>query len=321
MGGRSDPGPSRSVPASLPSPISLADAYAYCRRITRASSSNFYHAFRLLTWERQNALCAVYAFCRFIDDIADQDTPRPEPADPEAGPPPRNRTKRLARLLNRWRDELSECYRGQPNHPISRALADAVRRFPIRQADLSGIIDGVEMDLARMRYQTFAELYDYCYRVASLVGLVCIEIFGYRSPRARDYAVHLGVAFQLTNIMRDVGEDAERGRIYLPLEDLAHFGCSEADVLGRRYTPAFVELMRFQDERARAYYGRAVSELDAGDRRSLVAAEAMRLIYSRLLKKIAQHHYNVFTRRITLPTAYKLGLAVTAWAWGRSSAA
>lgn len=305
-------------PGSIPSQddtgaSSLAEAYAYCRRITRESSSNFYHAFRLLTWERHNALCAVYAFCRFIDDIADQAPPETGRME-AAGAPRPDRVHPLANLLQRWRDELADCYGGAPLHPISRALADTVRRFPIRQEDLAGIIDGVEMDLGRTRYRTFAELYDYCYRVASLVGLVCIEIFGYRSPRARDYAIDLGIAFQLTNILRDVGEDAQRSRIYLPLKDLDRFGCAETDILASMYTPAFVELMRFQDRRAREYYRSAVGHLDRGDRGSLVAAEAMRCIYFRLLGKIARRRYDVFTRRVTLPAAYKLELAVTAWA-------
>ena len=291
---------------------SLADAYAYCRRITQQSSSNFYHAFRLLTWERHNALCALYAFCRFVDDIADQDQSSPQTGES----PSRSKKERLARLLNTWREELSCCYEGTARHPISQALADAVRRFPIQQEHLSGIIDGVEMDLSRTRYQTFPELYEYCYRVASLVGLVCIEIFGYQSPQAREYAVNLGIAFQLTNIMRDVGEDAQRGRIYLPLEDLERFAYSEQELLGEEYNPAFCALMTFEGQRAQEYYDQAVGLLDRQDRRSLVAAEAMRLIYHSLLKRITLQKFNVFQQRVALSTPYKLGLALTAW--GRS---
>ena len=266
----------------LPSPQagSLAEAYAYCRYITQRSSSNFYHAFRLLTRERHNALCALYAFCRFVDDIADQDQSQIDERQPQG------RKERLAQLLNTWREELSCCYGEAPRHPISCALADTVRRFPIQQEHLAGIIDGVEMDLSRTRYQTFSELYEYCYRVASLVGLVCIEIFGYQSPRARDYAINLGIAFQLTNILRDVGEDAQRERIYLPLEDLARFEYSEQELLSHEYNAAFLELMTFEGQRAQEYYSRAVSLLDRQDRRSLVAAEAMRLIYHGLLKKL-----------------------------------
>ena len=309
-----DAGMFRERPAAglSPSPEagSLADAYAYCRDITQRSSSNFYYAFRLLTRERHNALCALYAFCRFIDDIADQDL---SPAD---GQQPQSRKERLAQLLDTWREELTCCYAGTPRHPISCALADAARRFPIQQEHLVGIIDGVAMDLSRTRYQTFSELYEYCYRVASLVGLVCIEIFGYQSPRARDYAINLGIAFQLTNIMRDVGEDAQRGRIYLPLEDLDRFAYSEQELLSHEYNAAFLKLMTFEGQRAQEYYSRAVSLLDRQDRRSLVAAEAMRLIYHRLLKRIALQQFNVFQHRVTLPTPCKVGFALAAW--GRS---
>ena len=289
---------------------SLAEAYTYCRAITQRSSSNFYHAFRLLTRERHNALCALYAFCRFVDDIADQD------GSPVDGKQARNRKERLTQLLDTWREELVHCYAGTPRHPISRALADAVRRFPIQQEHLAGIIDGVAMDLSRTRYQTFSELYEYCYRVASLVGLVCIEIFGYRSPQARDYAIHLGLAFQLTNILRDVGEDAQRGRIYLPLADLERFAYSEQKLLSHEYNAAFLQLMTFEGQRAEEYYRRAVSVLDRHDRRSLVAAEAMRLIYHGLLKRMTSQQFKVFQHRVTLPTPLKVGLALTAW--GRS---
>lgn len=287
--------------------LSLAEAYAYCRRITQRSSSNFYYAFRLLPWERHNALCAFYAFCRFIDDIADQ---------PDEGQP-YGQKERIAQLLNTWREELDRCYTAQPRHPISQALADAVRRFPIRQEGLTGIIDGVEMDLSRTRYQTFSELYEYCYRVASLVGLACIEIFGYQALQTREYAINLGVAFQLTNILRDVGEDAERARIYLPLEDLARFEYSEQELLGGVYNEAFLRLMTFEGERAQDYYRRAVSLLASQDRRSLVAAEAMRLIYRRLLKKIEMQKFDVFQQRVTLTAPCKLGLALKAWGRGQ----
>lgn len=287
--------------------LSLAEAYAYCRQITQRSSSNFYYAFRLLPRERHDALCAFYAFCRFVDDIADQ---------PVEGQP-HGQKERITQLLNTWREELDRCYMAQPRHPISQALADAVRRFPIRQEDLSGIIDGVEMDLSRTRYQTFSELYEYCYRVASLVGLVCIEIFGYRALQTREYAINLGVAFQLTNILRDVGEDAQRARIYLPLEDLARFGYSEQELLGGVYNEPFLRLMTFEGERAQDYYRRAVGLLARQDRRSLVAAEAMRLIYRRLLKKIEMQKFDVFQQRVTLTTPCKLGLALTAWGRGQ----
>jgi len=289
---------------------SLAEAYAYCRRVTQQSSSNFYYAFRLLPTEQHNALCALYAFCRFMDDIADQ---------PESKVPPGQATSRsehLTGLLNLWRQELQRCYAGTSLHPISQALADTVRRFPIAQAHLSGIIDGVEMDLHRIRYQTFTELYDYCYHVASLVGLVCIEIFGYHNSCARAYAINLGVAFQLTNILRDVGEDAQRNRIYLPREDLVRFGYGEEELRAGVYNATFTGLMAFEGKRAKEYYHRAVTNLAPEDRRSLAAAEAMRLIYKRLLNKIEAQHFKVFATRMTLPTAAKIGLALAAWGRG-----
>lgn len=289
---------------------SLSEAYAYCRRITRRSSSNFYVAFRLLSAERHNALCALYAFCRFIDDIADQ------PTIGESSLLGKGKKERLEILLNAWREELRHCYGGMPRHPISLALSDTVQRFPIQQAHLAGIIDGVEMDLRHTHYRTFEELYDYCYHVASLVGLACIEIFGYRNPSAREYAVDLGIAFQLTNILRDVGEDVQRGRVYLPEEDMVQFGYTEQDLLREIYNKAFVQLMTFEANRAREYYNRALRNRAPEDQRSLVAAEAMRLIYSRLLETLVQRRFDVFSSRVTLPSSRKVQLAFQAWARG-----
>jgi 15-cis-phytoene synthase len=289
---------------------SLTDAYVYCRQITRKSSSNFYFAFRLLPAERHNALCALYAFCRFMDDIADQ------PTIGTSSLQGRGKKERLEILLNAWREELRQCYGGTPQHPISLALSDTVQRFPIQQRHLAGIIDGVEMDLKRTHYRTFEELYDYCYHVASLVGLACIEIFGYRNPSAREYAVDLGIAFQLTNILRDVGEDAQRGRVYLPEEDLVRFGYAEQDLRNEIYNDAFVRLMTFESNRAREYYNRALRSRAPEDQRSLVAAEAMRLIYSRLLDTLVQRNFNVLSSRVTLPSSRKAQLAFQAWARG-----
>jgi len=274
----------------------LDGAYAYCQEITRRSSSNFYYAFRLLPPPRREALCAVYAFCRFVDDIAD-DVGRREPRA----------------MLTRWREELGRVYGGTPTHPIGQALADTVRRFPIGQELFLDLIRGVELDFTRQRYPTFDELYEYCYLVASTVGLVCIEIFGHRQPSAREYAVDLGVAFQLTNILRDVREDAARGRIYLPLDDLRRFDCREDDLLGGRYSPRVGALMAFECGRARAYYLRASGALAPEDQASLAPAEAMRLIYERLLARIEARHFNVFGPKVTLPGYEKITLALTAW--------
>lgn len=285
-----------------PTHRSLHKAYEYCQQITRRSSSNFYYAFRLLTPERRAALYAVYAFCRFVDDIAD-DAGRRDPVT----------------LLARWRQELGHAYAGTPTHPIGYALTDAVSRFHLPQAHFLDLIAGVEMDLRQRRYASFDELYTYCYRVASTVGLLCIEIFGYQQPSARAYAVDLGIAFQLTNILRDVLEDARRGRIYLPLEDLRRFDCTEADLLSGRYSPRVGALMAFECGRARAYYLRARGALAAEDRGSLAAAEAMRSIYERLLDRIEARHFDVFGPKVTLPRYEKLTLALAAW--GRSQLA
>ena len=292
--------------------VSLRDAYAYCRRIAKESSSNFYHAFRLLPAAQRDSLCAAYAFCRFIDDLADEQAVLPPPAGDARG-----RREDLERWFSAWREELGRCYDGSPRHPISIALAHTVRRFPVRKEHLAGIIDGAEMDLRRQRYETFSDLYRYCYHVASLVGLVCIEIFGYKNPAARDYAVNLGLAFQMTNILRDVGEDGARGRIYLPLEDLARFHYPEASLLAGVYNRAFVRLMSFQCQRTREFYARAASHLPREDRRSLAPAEAMRSIYSRILDGIVARNYRVFDHRVTLATGHKVALALAAWTRAR----
>jgi 15-cis-phytoene synthase len=278
----------------------LRGDYARCASITRRSSSNFYYAFMLLPAERRQALYAVYAFCRFVDDIADGQT--------AANP---------AELLTRWREELERVFNGSPAHPISRALADNVRRFAIPRRYFEEIIDGVEMDLGRSRYAAFQELRLYCYRVASAVGLVCIEIFGYRNPCTREYAENLGIAFQLTNIIRDLSEDAARGRIYLPLEDLARFGVTEDEILQGRDTLELRRLLEFEVERARSFYALAERALPAEDRADMVCAEAMRSIYRALLERIASKGCGVVGRRHRISTPRKLYLVGRAWAGTR----
>jgi phytoene synthase len=274
-------------------------AYEHCENVTRRAASNFYWGFRLLPTDRRRGLTAVYAFCRAADDIADEPGVRTDPA----------------RLIARWRDELHAAYAGTPRHPIGIALADAVARFGVPREHFDAVVDGVEMDLQRTRYARWdGDLAEYCYRVASAVGLIAIEIFGYENPSARDYAVNLGLAFQLTNILRDVAEDAARGRIYLPLEDFARFGCAEDDVLAGRCTDAFRRLMAFECARAGEYYGRARFSLAEEDRPSLAAAEAMRLIYEQLLRRVMFRRYDVFGPRVQLTRAEKAALAIAAWA-------
>ncbi len=274
--------------------------YTRCAEVTRRASSNFYYAFMLLPVERRRALYAVYAFCRFVDDIADDDSVR----DPAA-------------MLARWREELDEVYAGTATRPVSRALADNVYRFNIPRRYFEEVIDGVEMDLTRRRYDSFAELELYCKRVASAVGLICIEIFGYGNPATRIYAERLGIAFQLTNIIRDVREDATRGRIYLPLEDLARFEVTEEEILEGVYSDRFRSLMEFEAERARTFYREAQVALAREDRGSMLAAEGMRMIYAALLERIIRSDYRVFDQRLSLSTPRKLYLVGRAWAGTR----
>jgi phytoene synthase len=217
-------------------------------------------------------------------------------------------------LLDEWRRELDRCYEGKPEHPITVKLAQSIRRFPIPKEYFEELIAGVEMDLIHSRYPTFHELYEYCYRVAGVVGLMCIEIFGYCNPKAKDYAINLGVALQLTNIMRDLKVDAERGRIYLPQDELARFGYGEDELLQGVYTPAFLDLMRFVGSRARHYFHNTRQLLAEEDRRALFAAEIMGAIYYRLLETIEASNYRVFERPITLPTSYKFWIALSIWA-------
>ena len=209
---------------------------------------------------------------------------------------------------------------GPPRIPPGSGSRQAIRAFPIPRAVLDEIITGVEMDLDHPRYETFEDLYLYCYRVASAVGLACIEIFGYRDPRARDYAVHLGIALQLTNIMRDVQADARAGRVYLPQEDLRRFGVTAEDLAAGRYTPGFVELMAWEAARARDYYERAWAALPPADAAGLFAAEIMGRTYWALLRALEARRFRVFGRRVSLPAYRKLAIALACWMrarWGR----
>jgi phytoene synthase len=271
--------------------------------LTRRSRSNFYYAFLTLPRARREALYAVYAFCRTVDDVADLGTDR---AVQRAG-------------LARWREDVARCFQPgpPPEHPIARQLAAAVRAYPIPRAALEAIIDGCEMDLDRVRFATAEDLYPYCYRVASAVGLCCIEIFGYTDPRAREYAVHLGTALQLTNILRDVGADARDGRVYLPQQDLATFGVSEDDLVAGRYGERFVRLMEHQAARARQFYTAAARAYPVADARSLVAAEIMGGIYHALLEEIEGRRFQVFGERITVPARRKVTIALRRWAAAR----
>lgn len=280
---------------------------ALVARLTRRSRSNFFYGFLALPKPRRDALYAVYAFCRTVDDIADAPGTSAG-ADPAAA--------RAA--LAEWRREVARCYEGGvPEHPIAQRLAAAVRDYAIPRHAVEAIVDGVEMDTMGTAYETAEELERYCYRVASAVGLCAIEIFGYGDPRAREYAVNLGKALQWTNIVRDVGEDARNGRVYLPRADLREFGVSEADLRAGRYTDGFVRLMARQAERAHEFYRAAWSGFPAADARSLVAAEIMGRIYFALLRRIEAARFRVFDRRIAVPTGRKVAIAVRCWARAR----
>ena len=266
--------------------------------LVRKSRSSFYYSFLFLPRPKRDAIYAVYALCRAVDDVAD------DAGDMEA----------KAERLKGWREELDRCYAGRPTHPITRALRDCLSRYPIPKGYFEELIAGVEMDLTLTRYRTFADLTRYCYRVASVVGLICIEIFGYRREATKEYAINLGLALQLTNILRDLKTDGRRGRIYLPQEDLERFGYREDDLLHCRYTPGFFPLMRFEADRARDYFRRAAESLPSEDRKNMVAAEIMGRIYRETLEMIARKEFRVFEDRIALSRARKIRLALMTWA-------
>jgi phytoene synthase len=277
------------------------NAGQFVSRLTRKSRSNFFYAFLCLPRAQREAIYACYAFCRIVDDAVDLG---------------QDRAAQRAEL-QRWRDEIARVYEGQPEHPAGQRLQVAIRQFPIPRVALEEIIAGVEMDLDHPTYETFESLYPYCYRVASAVGLCCIEIFGYTDPGARQYAVNLGVALQLTNILRDVHADARAGRVYLPQADLRRFGVTAEDLAKGRYTPQFVNLMSFEAARAREYYQRAWAALPPGDARSLFAAEIMGRTYFALLRAIEARRFDVFNGRVTLPAHRRVGIALRCWVGAR----
>ena len=269
----------------------------YCQDKAARSGSSFYYSFLFLPPERRAAITALYAFCREVDDVVDE-TPDPQIA---------------ATKLVWWRSELDRLYAGSPQHPVARALLPAIKRFNLPQEHLREIIDGMEMDLVQSRYLDFKELSLYCYRVAGVVGLMAAEIFGQSKRETADYALNLGTAFQLTNIIRDVGEDARRGRIYLPLEDLQKFGVSVADILDARYSDNFTALINFQIERAEQYYDKAMASLPIQDLKSQRSGLVMAAIYRTLLTEIRREKGRVLHQRISLTPIRKLWIAWKTW--------
>jgi phytoene synthase len=263
--------------------------------ITRSSKSNLALAFVALPPARRQAITTFYAFCRVVDDIAD------EPGFP---------LQEKERQLNDWKRAVCEAFEGEP--PLAAEVRALIAQYKLRENWLLEIIQGCEMDLKPVRYATFEDLRLYCYRVASVVGLVSIELFGYTQPQTRQYAVSLGYALQLTNIIRDVAKDLQNeGRIYLPLEDLARFGLTPEELAQRKGGPRFRELMEFEARRAQSFFETAISELPPVDRRSMVAAEIMRLVYSRLLSRMSRDGFRVFDRSYKLSKPEKL--AIIGW--------
>jgi 15-cis-phytoene synthase len=286
--------------------MTATEAQAFCTNLTKQSGSNFYYSFLFLPKARRDAMYTVYAFCKAVDSAVDEPPPGSDPKEE----------------LRRWRAELDAVYGGSPAWPIMISLAHHAKALSIPKAYFEELIKGVEMDLVKRRYETFDELSLYCYRVASIVGLICLHVFGPTTPHAQDYAVDLGMAFQLTNILRDLGTDAEQDRIYLPREDLAHFGYSEADLLQRKDSPQLHELVRFEAGRARQYYAKAraaLESLPASDRRALTVAEIMRAVYSRILDRIERPGHQIFGPRVPLSTSNRLALAAGAWLRSRIS--
>ena len=269
----------------------------YCQKKAGGSGSSFYYSFLFLPPEKRRAITALYAFCREVDDVVD------ECQDPG-----------VARVkLDWWRAELGRAFAGRPEHPVTRALAPAAAAYGLPQEQFLEIIAGMEMDLVPARYRTFEELRRYCHRVASVVGLLSAAIFGYRDPGTRAYAADLGIAFQLTNIIRDVGEDARRNRIYLPAEDLERFDVSAADILNGRETENFKNLLAFEAERALAYYRKAEDALPEVDRARQLPGLIMAQIYRATLEEIRHDGYRVLDRKVLLTPLRKLWLAWTAY--------
>lgn len=265
--------------------------------ITKQSNTSFYFSFTLLPKPQREAIHTVYAFCRCTDDIVDEGTDK----------------EQQAAILKRWRLELERSWHGYSQYPILNQLSQMAHKFKIPVEHFFELIKGMEMDLVRSRYETFDELRLYCFRVASTVGLMCTEIFGYKNENSKLYAENVGIAMQLTNILRDVKADAKKGRIYIPREDMVKFGYSEEDLFVHNYTPEFVNLMEFECARAREYYALADSYLSAEDSPRFFAAKIMETIYRQLLDRIERSRYNVFEKRISISQLRKLAVAIRIW--------
>ena len=257
-------------------------------------SSNFYFALRFLPKEKRQAMFMFYRFCRVVDDVVDL---AKDNGNAQAE-------------LTRWKKEVALCYEGEPSHPIAVSLKSLIQHYQIPRQDIEDLLAGVEMDLVPRRFANFNELEQYCYRVASVVGLVCLRIFGCQHSDSRQYAIYLGKALQLTNILRDLKQDADQGRVYIPQNELARFGYPENSLLQGVYNDSFVDLMQFQCQRARAFFEQAQARMPEQDLRNLFPARIMGEIYQRILDRIDQCRYNVFDQRVSLPLGEKLLIAI-----------
>jgi phytoene synthase len=269
------------------------------KEIAKKSKSSFYYAFNLLPAEQRDAMNTVYAFCRQTDDIVDEGTISDAIKYDK---------------LRKWRIELEKSLDGHSDYPLINKLSKTIQNFSIPLEPFFDLIKGMEMDLQKKSYLTFNDLQTYCYNVASTVGLMCIEIFGYKHHSAKDFAINLGIALQLTNILRDIKKDAEKGRIYLPKEDLEKFNYHESDVFNNTYNENFQRMMEYQVERAREYFNSATACLNREDKKAMFAARAMQHIYYRMLNKIVDVDYNVYQYKIKISTVKKVGISLGVWA-------
>jgi phytoene synthase len=269
------------------------------RNIAKKSKSSFYYAFNLLPAPQRDAMNTVYAFCRETDDIIDN----AEDSD-----------ELKYEKLHKWRVELEKSIKGNSNYNLLNKLGTTISQFNIPLDPFFELLKGMEMDLETKRYVSFDDLRIYCYRVASTVGLMCIEIFGYKNKSTRDFAVDLGIALQLTNILRDVKKDSQAGRIYLPQKDLMKFNYSEADLIANVYNQNFKDLMKYESEIAIKYFEDATRDLDLDDKPAMFAARAMQHIYFKLLRKIIDAEYNVYQKNIKVTNIEKVGISLGVWA-------
>ena len=269
------------------------------QKISKESKSSFYYAFNLLPTEKREAMNDIYAFCRYTDDIVDGGNDSDEIKYEK---------------LRKWRLELEKAISFESSFTLLNKVSKSIQRFSIPLEPFFDLIRGMEMDLQHKRYFSFSDLQTYCYRVASTVGLMCIEVFGYKNPCVKDYAVNLGMALQLTNILRDVKVDAENGRIYIPKEDMDRFNYSEKELIENVCNDNFVLLMRHEAKKARYYFEQADKNLRFEDKPALFAARAMQHIYSKLLKKLEAENFNVFEKKIKVSKFDKTFLAIGVWA-------